>query len=389
MARESQSATQGHLIFVIPALKTGGMEKQLVAVLEADVAVLQRRRVELLTFLPAPDDRLLRRLERIGVLVHMIDRSAMSFPSFFIRLVRFFRAQRPDIVHALLAGSTGTWGRLAARLAGVRTIVFSDRTLFPPTTRIQRALDPLVIRLTTRFVTNAQATFDRLHRQGVPGHKIRLVRNGVDLERYHPTVVPSLRATWGITTDKVVAGFLGVFRPTKRPELFLEAILALPQDERPDFVVMAGDGVRMEAVRCRVESDPWLRSNCRLLGTVHDVPAFLRSLDFLVLTSDTEGLPNAILEAMASGVPSVSTRIADAPTLIDDDRFLAEPGDVAGLAAAIRRMMQIGREERKRLGDALRARAETEFALATSAQRFWAVHDDLWPGPASSSTRRT
>jgi glycosyltransferase involved in cell wall biosynthesis len=369
----------GYAIFVLPALTMGGMEKQLMTILEADPEALSRHQIEILTVLPTVNDIILRRLQDLDVRVHTIDRSSMRFPEFFLRLVRYFRQQRPDIVHAFLAGSTGTWGRLAARLAGVKHVVFSDRQFAPIMTPAQRLVDPLVTRLTSRFVANAQATVDRLQRHGAPPARIVLVRNGVDTDRYAAVEPGSMRASWGVPANAVVAGFLGMFRPMKRPELFLQAILALRPSDRPDYVVMAGDGAQMPLIRRMVQEDAWLTERCRLLGVVEDTPAFLGSIDFLVQTSDSEGLPNAILEAMAAGIPCIGTSVSDVPFLIGDDRFLPPAGDAQRIADAIRRMRLLAAEERSGIGDALRARAEQEFGVVRAARAFWAVHDDLWP----------
>lgn len=371
-----------YAIFVLPALTMGGAEKQILTVLDGDSDALNRYRIELLTFLPATSQIIEKRFAAHGVVVHTIDRSSMSFPSFFLALWRFFRARRPDIVHTFLAGSTGTWGRLAAWLAGVPVLVLSDRTLHPVITRTQRLLEPLLIPLTARFITNAEATAQRLQRTGVPARKIHVLRNAVDLRLHTVRTGRSLREVWGVDEAAVIVGFLGMFRPTKRLDLLLDAMLLLPQSVRPDLLVLAGDGELMDYVRRRVEENPWLSEHTKLLGVVEDTPAFLQAVDVLVLTSDTEGLPNAMIEAMASGVPCVGTRVSDVPYLIGDERFLADIGDASSISEALRAMLELTPEERAEIGVALRRRAQAEFDLRTMAARFWELHADLWPGTA-------
>lgn len=370
-----------HAIFVLPALRMGGMEKQLLTVFEGARARLAEHKVEILTFLPEAHPAIVERLNELDVPVHTIDRSSMSFPRFFWRLVQHIHARSPDLVHAFLAGSTGTWGRLAARLAGVKVVILSDLALDPMTTRTQRLLEPLLIRLTARYITNAQSTAERLVRSGVPAGKVALLRNAIDVGKYRLDVEPPLRAAWGLDDGQLVVGFLGMLRPEKRPQLLLDALLLMPEESRPDHVVFAGDGPLRAELENRIARDPWLSQHCTLMGVVDDVPAYLSSIDVLALSSDTESLPNAILEAMAAGVPCVATNVADVPLLVGDERFLAEPRNPQSFADSLSRMLALDPGERAQVGNELRRRAEAEFDLTASAERFWQLHDDLWPRP--------
>jgi glycosyltransferase involved in cell wall biosynthesis len=358
----------------------GGAEAQLTSVLEADPAEVDRFGVHMICLTPNRDPNIVGRLEALGIPITTIDRTSMRALPFLYALIRFLWRTKPDLVHTFLSSSSGTWGRLAARLVGVRRVMHSDLSLMPTVTPLQRTLEPLVNLLTDRFLPNAAAIAQRLERQGVPTRKIRIVRNGVNLERFDPRRTTSLRAQWGIPEGAVVAGFLGMLRQVKRPELVLEAVQAMPPDARPDFVVVAGDGELMGDMRRRVDADPWLRARCRLLGVVADVPGFLAGIDYLVLPSDTEGLPNAIIEAMAIGRPCVATRVSDVPYLLGDDTYLVEPGDVRGLADAMSRMTSLSVAERTALGRVLRARVLDEFGMDEAAAAFWREHDDLLAG---------
>jgi glycosyltransferase involved in cell wall biosynthesis len=141
-------------------------------------------------------------------------------------------------------------------------------------------------------------------------------------------------------------------------------------------VVIAGDGPLMSEMRSRVDASAWARGHVRLLGIVADTPAFLAAIDVLVLTSDTEGLPNAVIEAMAAGVPCIATRVSDVPDLVTDNGFVVAPGDVEGLAGALGRMRRMEAEERRELGRRGALRAEAEFDLPAAAARFWNAHDE-------------
>jgi hypothetical protein len=147
----------GRVVIVLASLTMGGAEAQLATILEADPERLRRTRVTILTLLPTTGTLVERRLRALGIAIDTIDRGRQAFPAFLLALVRYLRRQRPDIVHTFLGGSTGTWGRIAARLAGVRAVLHSDLSLEPDLTRVQRVLEPHVHRLTTRFLPNAVA----------------------------------------------------------------------------------------------------------------------------------------------------------------------------------------------------------------------------------------
>lgn len=366
-----------HVVFCVSSLWMGGAESQLTSLLERSREHLASKRVTILTVTPRIDASLHERLAALDLTIVTVERPGRSFPVFFLDLLRWFRRERPDLVHTLMSGTVGTWGRLAARLAGVPRVVHSELSLAHPRTRVQRALEPYVNRFTLRFFPNARAIAQRLMEDGVPEDRIRVIRNGVDLDRFSTRVEPRLRAGWSVAEGDVVAGFLGMFRREKRPELLLDAVTALPEQDRPSLVAFAGDGVLMPGLRERVEADPWLRGHVRLLGLVQDTPGFLASIDFLVLTSDTEGLPNAIVEAMAAGVPCIATRVSDVPDLIDDPELVVEPGDAQGLGTAIRKLRHMPRSELRALGQRGRERAVREFGLELAATRFWAAHDEV------------
>lgn len=376
-AEVAPPARPPHVVFVLGGLTMGGAESQLTSLLEAGRSAWSAWRVTVLTLTTSRDASLARRLEAASVRLVTVDRSTSGFARFFARLARWFRRERPDVVHTMLGGSAGTWGRLAARVAGVPRVVHSDRSLAPRRTAWQRRLEPLANRVTDRFFTNAAAVATRLRADGVDDAKIRVVANGVDLARFDGASGAELRTTWGVSDSARVAGYLGMLRPEKRPGLLLDAVEVLPEIDRPDRIVFAGDGVLMSEIRDRVERTPWLREHVRLLGLVSDTPAFLAAIDVLVLTSDTEGLPNAVIEAMAAGVPCIATRVSDVPDLVSDNGFVVEPGDAPAMAEALRRVQRMPENELRALGRNGRVRAEATFELGRAAQRFHAVHDEL------------
>lgn len=373
------SARPPKVTFVLSSYQLGGAERQLAALVANRPASARQLDLEAVTFLPTSSDEVAASFASSGVRHVLIDRSSMRFVTFFAKLVRHFTRVRPDVVHTVLDSSTGAWGRLAAWIARVPVIVHADRSLMTEGTRAHRLLRPILDRVTTHFFPNAEAIADRLVGTGVPRDRITVVSGGVDLERFRPTKEGrhAARRSWGVEDDAVVAGYLGRFVPVKRVDVLLDALASLPDHARPGRVVLVGDGPLMPEIRTRIDGDPWLRRACVLLGARRDVADVLDGMDFLVLSSAIEGLPNAVLEAMAMAKPIVATSVSDVPRIVDGAGFLAPAEDVAGLAAAIAQMTALSERERDALGARARARIEEHYDLRKIASAFWEAHLEL------------
>lgn len=375
------------VVFVLTHYGVGGAEKQLANLIRYRPARARDLDVRTITFLPTSSADVERRFAEAGAKNVLVDRSALSFPRFFLALLSQLRALRPVMVSTILDSSVGAWGRLAAILTGVPIIVHSDRLLATEGSRAHFLLRPHLDRRTRRFLPNATAIADRLAADGVPRAKIVVVPNGVDLSVFDPDTAVGSRPDLGISDDAVVLGYLGRFAPFKRVDLLIEAISALDEKDRPDYVVLAGDGPTMPLVRSLVDADPWLREHCKFLGTINDTPSFLSTIDYLVLPSESEGLPNVVLEAMAMRRPVVSTNVSDIPVLVGDTGFIVEPSNRAALSEAILQMQALGKNGRIGLGNLARARIEREYSIEVAAERFWNAHLELLD--AYRSAKRT
>lgn len=366
------------ILFVMASYAVGGTELQLASLLANRPEWAADYELETITFLPPRSSAVAERFRGLGVMNTLVNREELPFATFFLRLVREVRRARPHVLHAMLDSSTGTWGRLAGLVAGVPAIVQSDRSVVEEGTGSHRRLRPFLDRRTQRFLPNANAIAERLERTGVPRERITVVPSGVDLTRFDPASHrPEGRYRRG--DGRTVAGFVGRFHAVKRLDVLLEAVRSLPEEARPGRLVLAGDGPEDAAVRAAVAADPWLKENVVLLGNCDDVPAFLAEVDYLILPSEVEGAPNAVIEAMAMGRPVVATRVSDVPAIVGGAGFLAAPADAASLAAAIRAMEGLTAEQRAELGAEARATAVRDYDMRVLALRFWSAHRDLLP----------
>jgi glycosyltransferase involved in cell wall biosynthesis len=210
---------------------------------------------------------------------------------------------------------------------------------------------------------------------GVTEQQIKTILNGVDpdLLRYREDR-NTLRQGLNLPKDRPVLVSVGrLIRPKGYPHL-LAAVASMPSEERP-LTLIAGDGPDRRDLESQVASLK-LEEDVRLLGNRGDVPALLAAADLFVLASLWEGLPLALLEAMAAGVPAVVTAVGDNSKLIQHGMsgLLVPPKDEFALAAAVRRMLLLNPLERKRMGRAAREHFDRHYSL----RKFIEAHESLY-----------
>ncbi len=271
-------------------------------------------------------------------------------------LVGTFRRLRPKIVHTH-SSKAGILGRLAAWLAGVPCILHTIHGYGVTPAQpfwLQRgliALERMVGRVTTHWIAVSQA--DR--RQGIEwglftASKVSVVRPGIDPTAFAARIdTPErdrLRAMLGVGPDHLLVGTVSCLKPQKAPEDFVRVAALVCQRVAGAKCVLVGDGALRPRIEAMLETQG-LRDRVTLLGWRRDVAALLKAFDVFVLTSQWEGLPCAILEARASRVPIVATRVGGAAEAIVEgiQGTLCPPGDVRAMAG---RVCQILEDERLR-----------------------------------------
>lgn len=276
-----------------------------------------------------------------------------------LALFRLMRRWRPHIVHTHTA-KAGFVGRLAAWLAGVPVIVHTFHghvfhSYFGPlTTQLFLILERLAALISTAILTVSDGLRDELLGYHIaPPHKIRVVPLGLDLAPFThaETLRGRFRRELGISTDAPLVGIIGRLVPVKHHDLFLAAA-RLVLDTVPDacFVVV-GDGQR-RAELVSLVGEMGLAGRVIFTGWRRDLPRIYADLGALVISSKNEGTPVSLIEAMAAGVPVVSTAVGGVPDLLKrgDLGLLVPPGDPSALAAGI--VAALARPSADRIGRA-------------------------------------
>lgn len=206
------------------------------------------------------------------------------------------------------------------------------------------------------------------------GLSVHRVSKGVDADRFQPSG-PSMRASLRLERRRVV---LAVSRlvPIKRVTLLVEAFATVRARAPEAHLVVVGDGPERDAIRQRA-ADVAVLDAVTFVGSVphRETPAFYRAADVFVLSSDFDNSPNVILEAMASGLPIVSTDVGGVRSFVDDPEggTIVPRGDAAGLAGAIERYVASPSEGRA-AGVYNRRKAASDFSWPASAAQLLAVY---------------
>jgi glycosyltransferase involved in cell wall biosynthesis len=197
------------------------------------------------------------------------------------------------------------------------------------------------------------------------GYKPRafpVIPNGIDSQRFRPDEAArtKLRAALGVQ-DKIVVLHVGRLDPMKDHATLLAIARRRP---RLTFLFVGADTDRLE-----------LPENAMALGARHDVNELYTASDIYVSTSAFgEGFSNTLAEAMASGLPVVTTNVGDASQIVGTTGYVIKPGDRAGLVASIDQLATLSETGRKRLGDAARFRIISNYTLDRASASF----DDLF-----------
>ena len=207
----------------------------------------------------------------------------------------------------------------------------------------------------------AHSSLQQHQRFGLKNNNAQVIANGVFLDNFQPN--PELH-------EPCVIGFAGRYHTAKGyPYLF--ATLAKLKDQ-PIIFKIAGSGASLEnpEVKALFEQYQLDKNKVHLLDQVSDMPAFYQSVDAFLMTSITEGFPNVLVEAMASGLPCISTDVGDAKYIVDQLGAIVPPRDPEALANAILDYVHSSQAEKLQLKQASRARVEQHFSIESVSQQY-------------------
>ena len=302
------------------------------------------------------------------VAIHQLGWNGGNDPALVFRLARLFRTSAPDIVHTRNAESF-YYGFVAARLAGISTIVHSEHG---------RSFDDRAIRLRVQrwfsrhthgiFAVSQQLKADLVRYVGLREQSVQVLYNGVDTAHFGTTERESARCDIGIHEAKLMIGSVGRLAAVKNHALLINAIARL---NRPEVTLMlVGDGPErqsLEALVARLR----IGHQVRFVGHRDDVAGLLAAMDIFVLPSVSEGLSNTLLEAMASGVACVASDVGGNAEIVAHEQsgYLFASDDVMALTGYLDQLCSDAKL-RDSIGAAGRRRVEKEFSIDAMISRY-------------------
>ncbi len=374
------------VLFLVPQLHVGGAEKVTLQVAQG----LDPDRFEVSLLCTGPEGELLDCWISADINAKAIDASGKKNIVRLLYLVlKNIRTFGPDVV-VMQGDGPSVVGRLAAVFANVRHRIlwihyaidvrggprkFADRFLTPVTSIF------LGVAETQRQFMTQVCRF--------PDEKIHIIHNGVDLSalRVHHDRTPL--APLGIEPESAVVGMVARLHPVKDHETFLRAARIVLESEPETRFLIVGDGPRRTELisRCR---ELGVEKSVYFTGTRADVGDLLRAIDVAVLSSHSECLPMAVLEAMACGRPVVCTNVGGMPEIVEHgvSGFLATPRDPEGLAAYILELLTTP-DLREAMGAAARRRVESEFDERISIAAVQKLLEGLAESSGPTKTVRT
>ena len=371
---------KAHVAHILSSFDMGGQER-----VALDLAASQVRagyRVSALSLAPPPDGPLAAEFRAAGAGVDRVARPRPGVdPILVLRLSRWLGKHGVDLAHthnrmALIYGAP------AARLSGASVVHTKHGNNRKGGARL------LAGKLAARFVdafvavSPETAAFAR-GRHEVDERRLSVIPNGIELGRFHPEpgARERVRAELGIDGDAWVVGTVGRIAVEKNQALLLRA--AAPLLGPKTRLVVAGDGPLLPSLS-ELAAALGIARFVHLLGPRPDVPDLLNALDAFVLCSNTEGLPLVIPEAMATGLPVVSTNVGGIPTVIDEGQtgFLIAVGDEEALRDRMARL-RADPETSRACGSRARSAAVNRF----SAERMQRDYLELYQRVLSGRSR--
>lgn len=292
---------------------------------------------------------------------------------------RVIRACEPDVVHIFTDTVSGLYGRLASLLARHPCVVVGERRHPSLDAGWYAGLKRVLLnRFVSASVANAVSSRDYLvTHQGVPPERAFCIPNGMEYERF-ATARPGAKSTllppnW---QDKPIVGMVCGLRPKKRVDHYLQMAHQI-LDKMPDVRFLhIGDGPQREGL-ATLHAELGLGDRFRFVGAQENVADWLHALDVFVLTSSNEGMPNAVMEAMAAGLPCVVTDVGDCAVLVKygETGFVVPAGDIPTLVQHTQTLLK-NPTLRQQMGQAGQANM-AEYSIERMAQRYQDLYDRL------------
>lgn len=362
-----------HVLHVIDGLGLGGAERVLVDI--ANRTVADGHRVSVCV---TRDNLTLGRELDARVHLLVLARRARVSPLAVVRLARFVRSERVDVIHAHMRSNVAFVLQLRVLRAITTPIVFHDHY---GTIEVDTSI-PTWFRVGHRFIEQYVGVYDKLtawaRGAGMHASRTSTIPNAVDLSRFAAAPVSEIRSELGIASS-TLAVMVATLRRDKGIEVLLEALARSSSRDLIRVIVAGTDGEPEYAAACKARCfELGLDRTVTFLGGRTDVPSLLPAADLALLTSHTESGPLVLIEYLAAGLPVVSTRVGDVGRRLADrgvPGFVA-PGDVAAFARELDALLALTPIARRARGELGREILVDGWDIRSVMPRWYTVYRD-------------
>jgi len=330
------------------------------------------------------EGRLKNEIDALGIPVRVFPESRWGSGKIFLELVREFKKSNIQIIHTHKYKDT-ILAAPAAKLCGIPHVVRTVHGLREPFEGLQafrmslyEAIERTVHRYCVDSIIGVSSQIERKCKAEGEVSRVTCIRNGIDLEGKSAQADRwRTRKELSVDLGTCLIGTVGRLTPVKGISYLLQAARILMHQGANVKVLVVGDGSIRQDLMTQTR-DLGISENVVFLGHREDTDVLLQALDIFVLPSLSEGIPMALLEAMAASRSVVASRVGGTPEIIEDgcEGFLVEPMDVNSLAERCRRLIEFPDVARK-MGEQARKRVERNFSATAMADRVESVYKEL------------
>jgi len=366
-----------NILHIYQNSKIGGVQQQLLSLLKA----YSRERFNPIFCCLGPKEEIGKEIEGTGI--EFIPLNKLRYNRFSSGIVlELHRLMKKKQIHVVRTHRyrSNLYGRLAAFFAGVPVIIASVHDNYRTDKRPKRRImNRILSKITDKIVAVSEAVKEDIMRYDrIDPSKIEVIPNGIDVERFNPEKkTTDIRKEFSLEEDDIVIGFIGRIVTAKGLEYLLDALPYLKGEFKSIKLLIVGEGSLVEELKERAKKNN-IFNNILFTGKRRDIPEILASIDIFVMPSIAEGLPNALLEAMAMGKPIVTTEVGGIPEVIKNEinGLLVPPRNAESLVTAIKTFLD-NRHLAIKIGQRAKNYVEENLSIQTTTQKWESLYTVL------------
>jgi glycosyltransferase involved in cell wall biosynthesis len=370
------------IVHIITSLNVGGTEMMLYKLLPR----MRKDRFENIVFTLKEKGSLSKDFESQNIRVYnVLGMGGIIRVSVLIKSINIFRQINPDLIQGWLAH-----GNLVAKIASIflpnrLPTLWNIRYTALPKGETKRSI-LFIIKLLSilsflpqKIVYNSKTGADDHIRMGYRSDKSSIIPNGFDTKLFSPSEKnrSCVRSELNISEEAILIGLIGRFDPLKDHSCFLKAGKKLLSNKRDTFFLLAGREVDWQNRHLKQFIEKLgMSEKVFLLGERRDVHRITAALDVATCSSLAEGFPNVIGEAMSCGLPCVVTDVGDSAWLVGDSGMVVPPRNHEALCEAWLKIIEMGSEKRRVLGEKARKRIEDHFSIQMIVKKYEQLYEE-------------